>query len=72
VAKRQKDKLKDDRASPYIRHRARPPLPAGPAGQAALYGSFQHAIVKHSKNVKLAKDFLRWLHQKETTRSGSR
>ena len=36
-----------------------------PAGQFALYGAFQHAIMKYSKNPKLAKDFLRWLHQKE-------
>jgi multiple sugar transport system substrate-binding protein len=66
VAKRQKDKIKDDKGEPLyldIEHAA--PLPAGPAGQAALYLPFQHSIMKYSKNEKLAKDFLRWLHQKE-------
>ncbi len=66
VAKRQKDKIKDDKGEPLyldIEHAA--PLPAGPVGQAALYVPFQHALMKYSKNQKLAKDFLRWLHQKE-------
>jgi multiple sugar transport system substrate-binding protein len=66
VAKRQKDKLKDDKGEPLfqdIEHEAL--LPKGPAGQFALYGAFQHAIMKYGKNQKLAKDFLKWLHQKE-------
>jgi multiple sugar transport system substrate-binding protein len=66
VAKRQKDKIKDDKGEPLyldIEHAA--PQPAGPAGQAALYLPFQHSVMKYSKNEKLAKDFLRWLHQKE-------
>jgi multiple sugar transport system substrate-binding protein len=64
VAKRQKDKLKDEKGEPLfqdIEHAAL--LPKGPAGQFALYGAFQHAIMKYSKNQKLAKDFLKWLHQ---------
>ena len=64
VAKRQRDKLKDDKGEPLfqdIEHEAL--LPKGPAGQFALYGAFQHAVMKYSKNQKLAKDFLRWLHQ---------
>jgi multiple sugar transport system substrate-binding protein len=66
VAKRQKDKLKDDKGEPLfqdIEHSGL--LPKGPAGQFALYGAFQHAIMKYGKNQKLAKDFLKWLHQKE-------
>jgi multiple sugar transport system substrate-binding protein len=66
VAKRQADKIKDERGEPLwrdIEHAA--PLPGGPAGQSALYATFQHGIMKHGKNQKLAKDFLRWLHQKE-------
>ena len=66
VAKRQKDKIKDEKGEPLyldIEHAA--PLPAGPTGQAALYVPFQHALMKYSKNQKLAKDFLRWLHRKE-------
>ena len=64
VAKRQKDKLKDDKGEALfqdIEHAAL--LPKGPAGQFALYGAFQHSIMKYSKNQKLAKDFLRWLRQ---------
>jgi multiple sugar transport system substrate-binding protein len=66
VAKRQKDKIKDDKGEPLwqdIEHAAL--LPRGPGGQFALYGAYQHAVMKYSKNQKLAKDFLRWLHQKE-------
>ncbi|HEU5194662.1 MAG TPA: extracellular solute-binding protein [Methylomirabilota bacterium] len=66
VAKRQKDKIKDDKGEPLVQdieHAAL--MPAGPAGQFALYGGQQHSIMKYSKNVKLAKDFLKWLHQKE-------
>jgi multiple sugar transport system substrate-binding protein len=66
VAKRQKDKIKDEKGEPLwqdIEHAA--PLPAGPAGQAALYLPFQHSIMKYGKNQKLARDFLKWLHQKD-------
>jgi multiple sugar transport system substrate-binding protein len=38
-------------------------MPKGPAGQFALYLPFQHSVMKYSKNQKLAKDFLKWLHQ---------
>jgi multiple sugar transport system substrate-binding protein len=54
VAKRQKDKIKDEKGEPLwhdIEHAA--PLPAGPAGQSALYVPFQHAIMKYSKSQKL-------------------
>jgi multiple sugar transport system substrate-binding protein len=63
VAKRQKDKLKDAKGEPLfqdIEHAAL--LPKGPAGQFALYVPFQHSVMKYSKNPKLAKDFLKWLH----------
>src|SRR5919198_3145589 len=66
VAKRQKDKIKDEKGEPLVQdieHAAL--MPKGPAGQFALYGAFQHSIMKYSKNQKLAKDFLKWLHQKE-------
>ena len=63
VAKRQKDKLKDDKGEPLfqdIEHAAL--LPKGPVAQTALYVPFQHAVMKYGKNPKLAKDFLKWLH----------
>jgi multiple sugar transport system substrate-binding protein len=65
VAKRQKDKVKDDKGEELwkdIDHAGL--LPAGPAGQFPLYLVHAHSIMKYSKNQKLAKDFLRWLHQK--------
>jgi multiple sugar transport system substrate-binding protein len=66
VAKRQKDKIKDDRGEPMyldIDH-ALYPL-AGAVGQYPLYFSNGHGLMKYSKNQKLAKDFLRWLHRPE-------
>jgi multiple sugar transport system substrate-binding protein len=66
VAKRQKEKIRDDKGQPMyldIDHAAL--LPAGPAGQFPLYLNHSHGVMKYSKNQKLAKDFLRWLHQKE-------
>jgi len=67
VAKRQKDKQKDDKGEPLfqdIEHAAL--LPKGPTAQTALYVPFQHSVMKYSKNQKLAKDFLKWLHQDAT------
>jgi multiple sugar transport system substrate-binding protein len=66
VAKRQQDKIKDEKGEPLWRdidHAA--PLPAGPAGAAALYATFEHAIMKYSKNQKVSKDFLTWLAKPE-------
>jgi multiple sugar transport system substrate-binding protein len=66
VAKRQKEKIRDDKGQPMyldIDHAAM--LPAGPAGQFPLYLNHSHGVMKYSRNQKLAKDFLRWLHQKE-------
>ncbi|MGH7308049.1 MAG: ABC transporter substrate-binding protein [Candidatus Rokuibacteriota bacterium] len=66
VAKRSRDKIKSDKGEPLfqdIDHAAL--MPRGPAGQFALYVPFQHAVMKYSKNQKLAKDFLKWLHTKD-------
>ncbi len=65
VAKRQKDKIKDDQGKPLYEDIDHYDLPAGPAGQFTMYLPHSHAIMKYSKNQKLAKDFLRWLHRKE-------
>src|SRR6059058_6028683 len=64
VAKRQREKIRDEKGEPMVQdieHAAL--LPKGPAGQFALYVPFQHSVMKYSKNQKLAKDFLKWLHQ---------
>jgi multiple sugar transport system substrate-binding protein len=65
VAKRQKDKIKDDKGEPLWQDIDHAPLPGGPAGGYLLFLNQSHAVMKYSKNQKLAKDFLRWLHQTE-------
>jgi len=65
VAKRQKDKIKDDKGEPLWQDIDHAPLPAGPAGSYLLFLNQSHAVMKHSKNPKLAKDFLTWLHKPE-------
>ena len=65
VAKRQKEKIKDDRGEPMFQDIDHAPLPAGPAGGFLLFLNHSHSIMKYSKNQKLAKDFLRWLHKPE-------
>jgi multiple sugar transport system substrate-binding protein len=65
VAKRQKDKIKDDKGEPMWTDIDHSPLPAGPSGAYLLFLNHSHAIMKYSKNQKLAKEFLRWLHKTE-------
>jgi multiple sugar transport system substrate-binding protein len=65
VAKRQKDKIKDDRGEPMYLDIDHAPLPAGPAGGFLLFLNMSDAIMKYSKSQKLAKDLLRWIHRKE-------
>jgi multiple sugar transport system substrate-binding protein len=58
---RNKEKYKTDKGALLhtdILHAANP---AGPAGSFANHTTFHHAIMKYSKNEKLAKDFLRWM-----------
>jgi ABC-type glycerol-3-phosphate transport system substrate-binding protein len=65
VAKRQKEKIKDDKGEPMWQDIDHAPLPAGPAGSYLLFLNQSHAVMKYSKNQKLAKDFLTWLHKSE-------
>jgi multiple sugar transport system substrate-binding protein len=65
VAKRQKEKIKDDKGEPLFQDVDHAPLPAGPGGAFALFLNQSNAIMKYSKNPKLAKDLLRWAHKKE-------
>jgi multiple sugar transport system substrate-binding protein len=59
VAKRQKDKIKDDKGEPMWQDIDHAPLPAGPSGACLLFLNHSDAIMKYSRNQKLAKDFLR-------------
>ena len=65
VAKRQKDKIKDEKGEPMFQDIGHAPLPAGPSGAFLLFLNQSHAVMKYGKNQKLAKDFLRWLHKEE-------
>jgi multiple sugar transport system substrate-binding protein len=65
VAKRQKDKIKDDRGEPMWTDIDHAPLPTGPAGGFLLFLNQSHAVMKYSKNQKLAKDLLTWVHKQE-------
>jgi multiple sugar transport system substrate-binding protein len=64
LAKRQADKIKDENGKPLWEDIDHAPLPTGPAGQFHLYLNMEHGVMQYSPNQKLAKDFLRWLHEK--------
>jgi multiple sugar transport system substrate-binding protein len=59
AAKRGQDKIKDDKGEPLVRDIQHARLPAGPAGSWSYHTAFAHGVMKYTKNVKLAKDFLR-------------
>jgi multiple sugar transport system substrate-binding protein len=65
AAKRNPDKIKDEKGQPLWRDILHAPLPAGPAGQFAYHIAFAHGIMNYSTEQKLAKEFLKWLHSKE-------
>jgi multiple sugar transport system substrate-binding protein len=65
TAKRNPERIKDEKGQPLWHDILHAPLPAGPAGQFAYHIAFAHGIMKYSKEQKLAKMFLKWLHSKE-------
>jgi multiple sugar transport system substrate-binding protein len=64
-ALRNKEKYKTDTGALMHTDIEHAPNPAGPAGTFHYHTSFHHGIMSYSKNQKLAKDFLRWLHARE-------
>ncbi len=62
AAKRGQEKIKDERGEPLVRDIQHARLPAGPAGSWSYHTAFAHAVMKYTKNPKLAKDFLKWFH----------
>jgi multiple sugar transport system substrate-binding protein len=62
---RNPDKYKTEKGAQMKTDILHAALPAGPAGQYAYHTSFHHGLMNYSKNQKLAKDFLKWLHAKE-------
>ncbi len=65
AAKRNLERIKDEAGQPLWHDILHAPLPAGPADQIAYHIAFAHGIMKYSKEQKLAKEFLQWLHSKE-------
>jgi multiple sugar transport system substrate-binding protein len=65
-AKRNPDKVKNDKGEPMwpdIGHMA---IPDGPGGRTPPYAvAFSHAVMKYSKSEKAVKEFLKWFHGKE-------
>jgi multiple sugar transport system substrate-binding protein len=62
---RNKEKYKTEKGALMhtdIQHAA---LPGGPGGTFANHTTFHHAVMGYSKNPKLAKDLIKWLHAKE-------
>jgi multiple sugar transport system substrate-binding protein len=65
-AKRNPDKIKDERGEPMWTDISHYPIPDGPNGRTPSYqGSFSHAVMKYGKNQQAAKEFLKWLHSKQ-------
>jgi multiple sugar transport system substrate-binding protein len=62
---RNKDKYKTDKGALMHTDILHGAMPAGPKGQYHYHASFHHGIMSYSKNQKLAKDLLRYLHGKE-------
>ncbi len=58
------DKFKTEKGAPLHTDILHAPLPAGPKGQYAYHTAFSNMVMKYSKNVKAAKEFLRWAHTK--------
>src|SRR5438128_7366940 len=65
AAKRGADKIKDEKGESMVKDIQHGPIPNGPAGTYSYHVAFSHAVMRYGKNVKLAKDFLKWLHGKE-------
>jgi multiple sugar transport system substrate-binding protein len=59
------DKFKTEKGAPLHTDILHAALPAGPKGLHAYHSAFNHMVMKYSKNVKGAKEFLRWAHTRE-------
>jgi multiple sugar transport system substrate-binding protein len=56
------DKFKTEKGAPLHTDILHAPLPRGPKGTFPYHTAFTHMVMKYSKNVKGAKEFLRWAH----------
>jgi len=69
VAKRQGSRIKDERGDPLWQDIEHALMPAGPAGRYGLQLPIGHMLMRYSKNQRLAKDCLRWLHDPQQLQS---
>jgi multiple sugar transport system substrate-binding protein len=65
-AKRNPDKIKDEKGEPMYRDVGHFVYPDGPSGKTPTYHLVSsHAVMKYSRNVQAAKEFLKHIHSKE-------
>jgi multiple sugar transport system substrate-binding protein len=65
-AKRNPEKIKDEKGEPMWRDISHFAIPDGANGRTPPYAvAFSHGLMKYSKNQKAAKEFLKWFHGKE-------
>ncbi len=65
-AKRNPEKIKDEKGEPMWKDISHFNYPDGPAGKTPTYHLVSsHAVMKYSKNVQAAKEFLKHIHGKE-------
>jgi multiple sugar transport system substrate-binding protein len=65
-AKRNPDKVKDEKGEPMWQDIGHFAIPDGPNGPTPPYAvAFSHGLMKYSKNQKAAKEFLKWFHGKD-------
>jgi multiple sugar transport system substrate-binding protein len=67
-AKKKPDAYQTDAGKPMFQDCAHAPILKGPGGQFNLPGPFTDMLMGYSKNLKPAKDFLRWIHSPEVFR----
>jgi ABC-type glycerol-3-phosphate transport system substrate-binding protein len=63
-AKRKPDTYQTEKGEPMFKDILHAPLPKGAHGQYNLPGPFTDMVMGYSKNQKMAKDFLKWVHSK--------
>ncbi len=64
-ARRNPDKIKDEKGQPMFADIDHFPIPDGPQRTPVLGLPLSHAVMKYSKQQKAAKELLQWLHAKE-------
>jgi multiple sugar transport system substrate-binding protein len=64
-AKRNPDKIRDDRGAPMVGDIGHFAIPAGPQPAPGYHVAGSHALMKYSKSQTAARELLRWLHAKE-------